>query len=1300
MTAQSNIFPAFIRAEYDASSGGFPAFERAASQSFGQVEGKARQFAASFDEIGRVIAKSLTGGLTSGGGLDLNVGQFRQAAAEARAYEQSLRLMQTAASELATRVGDTSQATRTYIQALSAQAIEAGSATRAAEAQVTTYSRLQQELDGMTSKNGALAQSYRELFAEQVKAAQQEVAARRSQENINSLAAPGLTRSASSGGAGYTALAAEMDRAEQAARQYQIALAELKAQVDPASIAQARFAQESAVASEAMKRGDITAAQYASRMAFLSAEMGRNATSTRQTRFASVQLGQQLQDVVIQAQMGTNAFVILAQQGSQAAYALTGMGGAVGRLASFMAGWQGAIVLAAVALAGPLVSSLMSASRAAGETADALGKVKFSSSDLSNAQSILGTVMDTATGKMKVQREELIALGIAQAKVAALMASARAQAARGAVQDLQNPTTEFSGGIGGGFSIRRRSAGSLGVLSQQILSGDLDAKTAVDQLSSLQKAGRLTAEEFATAAASVTALGIELQNVKINEATERMLKGLGTKEDKALLLTPRKAKKDNSANAAAVLAERGEDAAKKIANISDRFADIPPQVQAVNAAMRELDDLADDFARKKPPNYGEIVVAIEAARKAVQEGLVKPYNDLIKSQEQHLEIGKMIASGRTVEAEAVQTIYNIEKQMGPIGDRRREQIIANLDAMRQQSREMEKQRRAQQNLLSLVEETRQNVKDTVYSLLRGGGIKSFGDFFKNLFDSYLRALSEQITESLLGDLFQKQTDRIKGETRLSDAGMRMASSMDVVKSALDNLANAVNQTATEISGTPPSAAGNVLSGVTTPANDNGITVTAPQTIDQTMRRMFKDLGAAVFGEDRAKKFGQIISTAMQGAGIGMMAGGLVLGGNNSKAGSAIGGALGKIAGEAIGKKIGGTLGKALGPLGAIAGGLLGGALGGLLAKPKYGSATIGGVNGQLSITGTQGNSASRIAASTKSADAVIGSIESIAEQFGAGIDASLGKVTIGKYKDKWRVSTTGYEGKLNFKGNTGPTGKGLKDFGDDAQAAAEYATLDLIKDGVIRGLRAGTQTLLQNAKGLQDGLAKALKFENVFRDLKRFKDPVGAAIDDLNREFQSLVSVFQQAGATAQETAQLEELYGIKRKAAVEDAFKSLSGSLKDLLTNLTTGDSGYSLRTRLTNARAAYDPLAARVQAGDTTAYDDFANAAQTLVDLQRQYSGSQQDYFSVLDQVTALTRGELGRQQAAYANASTAGTPFDTTPIVSAVDTQTDRLASAIVAQTQAANDNNTKLIAAMQAALGSRVPIQNYFAAIRNF
>ncbi|WP_206099684.1 hypothetical protein, partial [Rheinheimera riviphila] len=172
--------------------------------------------------------------------------------------------------------------------------------------------------------------------------------------------------------------------------------------------------------------------------------------------------------------------------------------------------------------------------------------------------------------------------------------------------------------------------------------------------------------------------------------------------------------------------------------------------------------------------------------------------------------------------------------------------------------------------------------------------------------------------------------------------------------------------------------------------------------------------------------------------------------------------------------------------------------------------------------------------------------------------------------------------------------------------AARFAMQDLIRDGVIVGLRNGTQALLKNAGDLEKGLAKALKFEGVFRDLRKIKDPVGAAIDDLNREFQSLIKIFKEAGATTEETAQLEELYNIKRKAAVEDAMQSLTGSLSDLYKNLTIGDSGYSLRTRLENARADYDPLAARVAAGDTTAYDDFANAAQTLIDLQREYSGS----------------------------------------------------------------------------------------------
>lgn len=55
-------------------------------------------------------------------------------------------------------------------------------------------------------------------------------------------------------------------------------------------------------------------------------------------RQAYIGLGQQISDVAIQAQMGTNAFMILGQQGSQLAFQLANTGGIAGRVAGFFAG--------------------------------------------------------------------------------------------------------------------------------------------------------------------------------------------------------------------------------------------------------------------------------------------------------------------------------------------------------------------------------------------------------------------------------------------------------------------------------------------------------------------------------------------------------------------------------------------------------------------------------------------------------------------------------------------------------------------------------------------------------------------------------------------------------------------------------------------------------------------------------------------------------------------------------------------------------------------------------------------------
>lgn len=1201
-------FPAFLSIEYDGRGGGFPAFEREATSSFNRVEGRMRQFAANVDEVGRVAAKAIAGGVSSSGSVDLGVGQYRVAAAEARVYEEALREMHAAAKRLAVETGDTSQATHLYVKALSAQSIEAQRARQEAEAQVVTYARLQQAMDGASSAGSRLSAAFRD--------------------------------------------AQKMREAAQFAQQYEQALFEIRQQVDPAYFAQKRFNQELAFADHALKSGDITASQYAQRLTHLRSEMALNATSTRQMRFASVQLGQQLQDVVIQAQMGTNAFVILAQQGSQMAFALTEAGGKVGALARIMAGWQGAIVFAGIALVGQLIPALLSSTREAKKLEEALDKVKFSSDAVQSAQGVLGNVMDITTGKISTQRQELLDLAKAQLLVAQLQARARADAARGQVNDLTKPTTEVGGGFGGGLFVGRRPAGLRGQFANDFLSGKASAAETIDKMKLLADNGRITKEAFAEAAAAIANFNLETANIKSLEAAERLLNGKGTAADRKLLLKPEKPK-DNSKEVAA-LAERGEDAAKKIANITDRFSDMPPQVRAVNAAMRELDDLADDFSRKKPPNYEAIVKQIGDAKKVLEQTAPNiPVEDYLQKQRELLAVGELQKQGRIVEAQTLQQVLQIQQQQGALSDDYLKSVLEANIALRQQTRELEKQQRRQQILLNFIEAQRAAVNDMVYNLLSGKGLSSVGGFVKSVFNNYLRALSDEITNSLTGDFFQKQTDRIKGETALSDAGKRMAGSINDLKSALDSLTKSVQKASGEIGGADANPA-------LTAANDNDIVVTANRTVERTLKDGLKDIGKSIFGEKNMQQFAQVLGPLMQGAAIGTATSGVLK-------------SLG-IKQSTLGAQIGGAIGSAVaGPIGAVVGSVLGGTVGGLFKKAKYGTATIGAnASGNLAVLGSAGNSGAAVKASNTAGNAIVENIDSIAEQLGGTVDASRGSVSIGQYKGKWRVSTTGRSGKLKSKYGD------VVDFGKDgAEEAARFAMQDLIRDGVIVGLRNGTQALLKNAGDLEKGLAKALKFEGVFRDLRKIKDPVGAAIDDLNREFQSLIKIFKEAGATTEETAQLEELYNIKRKAAVEDAMQSLTGSLSDLYKNLTIGDSGYSLRTRLENARADYDPLAARVAAGDTTAYDDFANAAQTLIDLQREYSGSAPEYFSVLDQVKQLTKGELDRQQSLFSTASGAATPFDTTPIVDATQQQT----TAVVNALSAVNDNVSRQTALVQ-------------------
>lgn len=295
----------------------------------------------------------------------------------------------------------------------------------------------------------------------------------------------------------------------------------------------------------------------------------------------------------------------------------------------------------------------------------------------------------------------------------------------------------------------------------------------------------------------------------------------------------------------------------------------------------------------------------------------------------------------------------------------------------------------------------------------------------------------------------------------------------------------------------------------------------------------------IFGTAGDGSFARIMSKTFAAGGVGSLAGSLVLGDKSSGLGSFAGGAIGKEVGAELTKSVTGMLGKLGGPIGSIVGGVLGGALGGLLTKAKWGTSVVTGQDAGSISTG--GNKAAYSSNSGLAADSIQTGLQAIADQLGADIGGY--NVSIGQYKGKWRVSSTGRSGKL--KGGSGRTD--IKDFGEDgAEDAIRWAIADAVSDGALLGLRASTQRLMQGGKDVEAQLAKALQFEGVFSELKSMTDPVGYAIDNLDKEFAQLRKTFEQAGASAEEYAQLQQLYDLKRIDALKQANEEAESLTRD----------------------------------------------------------------------------------------------------------------------------------------------------------
>lgn len=101
----------------------------------------------------------------------------------------------------------------------------------------------------------------------------------------------------------------------------------------------------------------------------------------RAQRVAFTQLGQQMQDVVVQTQMGTSATTIFVQQVPHIAFVLSGLAentnktyARIGQFAYFLAGPWGAAIFAATAIIGPLIASQIQFGDATEKALDKLKK--------------------------------------------------------------------------------------------------------------------------------------------------------------------------------------------------------------------------------------------------------------------------------------------------------------------------------------------------------------------------------------------------------------------------------------------------------------------------------------------------------------------------------------------------------------------------------------------------------------------------------------------------------------------------------------------------------------------------------------------------------------------------------------------------------------------------------------------------------------------------------------------------------------------------------------------------------------
>jgi len=1116
--------------------------------------------------------------------------------------------------------------------------------------------------------------------------------------------ASGMVKGASEGEAALLKLEAAEKRLAAAATSLDIAHTKQAEAVGKSAEAQLRATAGLASAEARFASAKATLA------GFSKASNDVTASANRQ-QYAIRNVGQQFGDFGLQVAGGTSIARAFGQQAGQLGYALSEMGGRLGKVGAFLTGPWGIALTVGAAVLAPFVENLFKAGEAAKE-------VELGSNGLATAQGALGQIFDLTTGKIKAQNAELVAsaeLLRVNARLAGI--NLRTQAAQAQLnadktfdaagrQSITDRLTAAGQGAAAGSLAGRARAGGVGAFlggafgaAQGLVGGTERGGTNAKNIGRVVqgiKSGTIKPEDAIAAAERLdfTGTGVDrqsfLEGVR-DFASAPALREIAALADKSLregelssgLRQTGRTKKPPKPKSTAARDEFGRDAADRLASIREQFDTTPPVIANVNKQLRQLDDLIDDLGRRKPPNFKQLIDDANALKPLIENNLTKPFRDYLKAQDEQLTVQRLTSAGRIDEANALRVVQQLQAQMGPLTDQQKDSVLATVQAMRAQQRELDVLREKNAKYLEALGGIKGVVEDATQAFVRG----DLGQLLKSpgkLIDAFQTLQGRKLFDSLFGDMFRDLEDQINGTSVVKDASDRMAEAVKSANSSIVSLGDAAATAAQRLNGTvgaPGVAAAGGASlasllaqykGAVGPGANGGyggdpdagkeITVVARYRrdpiafFDKALTGIGTKVAGAFTNPDTAKKigasFGQYGSKAIAGAAEGAFSANVAaplvkaLGLKTSNTGAAIGGALGSFGG----------------PIGSAIGGVLGSVVGGLFKTTKTGSATLGNVGGASAITGTGGNNAALRASSSGLAGGIASNLDSIVSALGG----SLGNfsVSIGERKGRFVVDRAG-QGRVK----TGGTG-GVVDSYTTAEEAQAVALRDAILDGAVQGISAAMQSAIRQNTDVNKAVNEALGVKALESRLKGLNG--------------TLAGIFDTEANSAKERLRLAKAYGLNvaaverdnvetRTKLIEDTLKSRIGGLSSFLDALKFGDLAEgSPVERLAALSRQIATVQADAEAGKDGAADQLANLLAQKVALSRdsfgtaggQYSGDRAGAQTAAERVIEMERQRVNEAAGVTtaAQAATTAAVNETNDLIAIQNAKIDTLINAV--------------------------------------